>query len=328
MAYISGFDRSQTALFPVTVDELIDENNVVRLVELFINGLQLEKFGFSKTISNEKEGCSCYHPSDLLKLYIYGYLNRIRTSRLLERECKRNIELIWLLKGLQPCFRTIAGFRSEHADAFKKLFRHFVQCCRSWELIDGDLIGIDSSKFRAVNSKKNNYNQAKIDRQIQHINDKIEAYFQEMDQCDAEQADTLAEKIMQQAERGLKYDRLQELLSASEEDQISTTDPDSRSMILHGSVIEVAYNVQAAVDEKHKLIVHYDTTNVNDRKALFPMVLEVKSICKSPTIKVLADKGYHNGEQLQQCMMNGIETYVAFQDVAKKQTCTCTTLFW
>ena len=208
MTYISGFDRSQTALFPATVDELIDQNNVVRLIEIFINGLDLKKFGFAKAVLAE-EGRPGYDPADLLKLYLYGYLNRIRTSRLLERECKRNMELIWLLKGLQPCFRTIAGFRSEHPDAFKNLFRHFVQCCRSWDLIGGDLIGIDSSKFRAVNSKKNNYNQAKVDRQIEHINDKIEAYFNEMDVADAEQQDTLADKIIQQAERGLKYDRLQ-----------------------------------------------------------------------------------------------------------------------
>jgi transposase len=314
MAYIVGFDRSQITLFPATVEETIDENNVVRLVELFINGLDLNKFGFQKAIPSE-EGRPSYHPSDLLKLYIYGYLNRIRTSRLLERECKRNIELIWLLKGLQPCFRTIAGFRSEHPQAFKNLFRHFVQCCRSWNLIDGDLVGIDSSKFRAVNSKKNNYNQAKIDRQVDHINEKIESYFNEMDQADAEQHDTLAEKIMKQAERGLKYDRLQELLTTSGADQISTTDPDSRSMILHGSVIEVAYNVQTAVDDKHKLIVHYEATNVNDRKALFPVAFEVKKICNKERISALADKGYHNGEQLQQCMINDIITFVAFQEV-------------
>ena len=314
MAYISGFDRSQTALFPLSVDELIDNNNVVRLVELFINGLTLEKFGFLNAPANE-EGRPAYDPADLLKLYVYGYLNRIRTSRLLERECKRNIELIWLLKGLQPCFRTIAGFRSEHPESFKNLFNHFVQCCRSWDLIDGDLVGIDSSKFRAVNSKKNNYNQAKIDRQVEHINDKIEAYFNEMDQADAEQQDTLADKIMQQAARGLKYDHLQALLSKSEEDQISTTDADARSMILHGSVIEVAYNVQTAVDEKNKLIVHYQATNVNDRKALFPVAMEVKKICCKDKISTLADKGYHNGEQLQQCMLNDIITFVAFQEV-------------
>ncbi|MFM7979830.1 MAG: IS1182 family transposase, partial [Candidatus Fonsibacter sp.] len=135
-------------------------------------------------------------------------------------------------------------------------------------MIDGDTIGIDSSKFRAVNSKKNNYNQAKIDRQLDHVSEKIVAYFNEMDQADAEQGDTLAEKIMQQAERGLKYDQLQEQLDQQKEGQISTTDPDARSMILHGSVIEVAYNVQTAVDDKHKLIVHYETTNTNERKAL------------------------------------------------------------
>ena len=316
MAYISGFDRKQTALFPSSVDELIEENNIARLVDVFINSLDLQKFGFLKTVQAE-EGRPCYNPADLLKLYIYGYLNRIRTSRLLERECKRNIELIWLLNGLQPCFRTIAGFRSENPEPFKKLFAHFVQCCRKWQLIDGDIIGIDSTKFRAVNSKKNNYNQAKIDRQIEHVNDKIESYFREMDQADAQQKDDIADKIIAQAERGVKYDKLQELLNNSEEDQISTTDADARTMILHGSVIEVAYNVQVAVDEKHKLIVHYQTTNVNDRKALFPMAMEVKRICRSKSLKALADKGYSNGEQLQQCTLNNIITYVAYQDVPR-----------
>lgn len=318
MAYVSGFDRTQTALFPVSVDEMIDEKNVVRLVEIYINGLDLKKLGFQKAVAND-EGRPCYDPADLLKLYLYGYLNRIRTSRLLERECKRNVELIWLLKGLQPCFRTIAGFRSEQPEAFRNLFRHFVQCCRSWSLIDGDTIGIDSSKFRAVNSKKNNYNQAKIDRQIDHVNEKIETYFSEMDIADAEGKESLAEKILLQAERGLKYDRLQEIINQTGADQISTTDPDSRSMILHGSVIEVAYNVQTAVDESNKLIVHYETTNTNDRKALFPLAYEVKNICKKKAIRVLADKGYHNGEQLKQCLDNDIITFVAFQEVNRSK---------
>ena len=210
-----------------------------------------------------------------------------------------------------------AGFRSEHPDAFKKLFAHFVQCCRKWQLIEGDVIGIDSSKFRAVNSKKNNYNQAKIDRQVEHINDKIENYFREMDLADAQGKDDISDKIIAQAERGVKYDKLQQLLNQSEEDQISTTDGDARSMILHGSVIEVAYNVQTAVDKTNKLIVHYEATNVNDRKALFPIAMEVKKICQKDSLITLNDKGYHNGEQLQQCMVNNIITYVAYQDVPR-----------
>lgn len=178
-------------------------------------------------------------------------------------------------------------------------------------------MGIDSSKFRAFNTKKINYNQAKVDRLIEHINDKIEAYFNEMDVADAELQDTLADKIIQQAERGLKYERLQELLNKSDEDQIFTTDADARSMILYGSVIEVAYHVQAAVDNNHKLNVHSDTTIVNDRKALFLMAMEVKRICCKETLAALADKGYHNGEQLQSCMMHDIVTFGAFQDIPR-----------
>lgn len=153
MAYVVGFDRSLIALFPATVYETIDGNNIVRWVELFNNRLELSKFGFQKVLPSE-EGSPSYHPTDLSKLYIYGYLNRIRISRLLERECKRNIEFIWLLKGLQPCSRTFAGYRNEQPQTFQNLIRHFVQCCRNGNLIDGELISINSSKFRAVKSKK------------------------------------------------------------------------------------------------------------------------------------------------------------------------------
>ena len=176
---------------------------------------------------------------------------------------------------------------------------------RKWNLVAGDTIAIDSSKFRAVNSKKNNFNHAKIERQLKYIDDKIEGYLHDMEQADAKDdkdaGDTLNANIITQLNRKVKYNQLKEQLKQTGEDQISTTDADARTMILHGSVIEVAFNVQTAVDDKHNLIVHYDTTNVNDRKALAPVALEAKAILQKEEITVLADKGYNNAEQIHTC---------------------------
>ncbi len=176
---------------------------------------------------------------------------------------------------------------------------------RSWNVIDGDTIAIDSSKFRAVNSKKNNFNHAKIERQLKYIDGKVETYLHEMEQADAnddnDAGDSVNANIITQLSRKLKYNQLKEQLKQTGEDQISATDPDARSMILHGSVIEVAFNVQTAVDDKHNLIVHYDTTNVNDRKALAPVAIETKAILQKDEITVLADKGYNNAEQINTC---------------------------
>ncbi len=280
MSHIKGESRTQTTAFPFTLEELIAEDNPVRVIDLFVDGLDLNKLQFISK-GKSKEGRPAFDNKILLKLYLYGYLNRIRTSRLLERECERNVEVMWLLGNLNPCFRTIAGFRSDNKAALKNLFKHFVQMLRSWNVIDGDTIAIDSSKFRAVNSKKNNFNHAKIERQLKYIDDKVDAYLKEMDDADQadnkDQHDEIKNNIITQLSRKLKYNQLKEQLNQSGEDQISTTDADARSMILHGIVIEVAFNIQAAVDDKHNLIVHYDTTNVNDRKALAPVAIETKA---------------------------------------------------
>lgn len=266
------------------------------------------------------DGRPGYHPKDRLRLYLYGYLNRIRTSRLLERECKRNIELIWLMKGLSPCFRTIAGFRSENPLGLKNLFRHFVKMMQGWGLLEGENKAIDGSKFRAVNSKKYNFNEAKIMRQEKYIDEKINEYLQALEQADASDDklnSILTEKLTKQLLRKDKYAQIKQKLVESGVDQISTTDPDARSMILHGSVIEVAYNVQTVVDSAHKLIVHYEPTNTNDRKALFAAALTTKEILNKDSIIVLADKGYHNAEQLNHCKQENIITYVSAQEIPR-----------
>lgn len=318
MKYLEGFDRLQATLFPSCIDEMIPGEAEVRMVDLFVESLPLEQLGFYEHKPSE-EGRPMYHPRDLFKLYIYGYLNRIRTSRLLERECKRNVELIWLLKGLQPCFRTIAGFRSENPQLFRKTFKHFVSQLNSSKLIGKKLVAIDSSKFRAVNSKKNNYNQGKIDRQLEYIDNKISDYISELDAGDLSEtrAEQIEQKIKKQKEHRKKYKRIERQLKESGEDQISTTDPDSRTMILHGSVIEVAYNVQTAVDDKHNLILDYEATNKNDRKALLGMSLKAKQACEVEAIAVLADKGYHNGEQITGCEKEQIKTYVSPQETPR-----------
>ena len=319
MGFQNGIDREQTMLFPVSLEEMIPEEHPVRIIDLFIQTLDLQKLGFISS-APAAEGRPAFDPKDLLKLYLYGYLNRIRTSRLLERECERNVEVMWLLRGLKPCFRTIAGFRSANHEGLKNLFRYFVQIMKNWNLVAGETIAIDSSKFRAVNSKKNNFNPRKIERQLNYIENKIEEYLVELTIADEQEQDKteITQNILNQLSRQEKYLEIKQKLEESGEDQISTTDPDARSMILHGSVIEVAYNVQTAVDDKNKLIVHFDVTKDNDRKALHGVALETKQILGKDEITVLADKGYHNAEQLHACKEDNILTYVAVPEIPRK----------
>ena len=318
MKYLTGFDRRQATLFPTCIDDLIPEDAEVRVIDLFVDALPLKDLGFLEKAPVE-EGRPMYHPADLFKLYVYGYLNRIRTSRLLARECQRNIELLWLLKGLQPCFRTIAGFRSEHPQLFRNAFTHFVRQLNRKGLTGKTLVALDSSKFRAVNSKKNNFNQKKIDRQLEYIDTKIQSYIEELNAGDLDEAqqEAVGEKLKKQKAQRRKYKRIEKQLAATGQDQVSTTDPDARSMILHGSVIEVAYNVQTVADSANKLVLEYEVTNQNDRKALLPMAQKTKSICDTEAVAVLADKGYHNGEQLAACQREDIYTYVAYQEVPR-----------
>jgi transposase len=318
MKYLTGFDRTQSTLFPQCIDELISADAEVRVIDLFVDSLPLEQLGFYDHKPVE-EGRPMYHPRDLFKLYVYGYLNRIRTSRLLERECKRNVELIWLLKGLQPCFRTIAGFRSQNPQLFRNTFNHFVSQLNRGKFFGRKVVAVDSSKFRAVNSKKNNFNQRKIDRQLERIDHKIAEYLSELDQGDLSEnkQEEIAQKVKRQKDQRKKYKRIEKQMKASGLDQISTTDPQARSMILHGSVIEVAYNTQTIADDKHNLIVDYEVTNCNDRKALLGMGQRAKAVCETDAITVLADKGYHNGEQLAACEKEGIKTFVAPPEVPR-----------
>ena len=315
MKFVEGFNRSQTLLFPQCIDEIIPEDSEVRIIDAFVDALPLEELGFMHHKPLE-EGRPMYHPRDLFKLYVYGYLNRIRTSRLLERECERNVELMWLLKGLRPCFRTIAGFRSENPQIFRNTFNYFVTCLNKGSFLGKKVVAIDGSKFRAFNSKKNNYNQKKINRQLAYIDEKIGWYIQELDEGDLNEveANKVEQKLSNHRKQKRKYRRLEKQLQESGLEQISTTDPDARSMVIHGQVVEVCFNVQTVVDDKHNLVVEYLPTNRNDKKALLAMAVRAKKALGVKSITALADKGYHNGEQLYSCAEENVITYVAVPD--------------
>jgi transposase len=313
MKFIQGHNRNQINLFPVSLDESIDPDNEVRIIDLFVESLSIKDYGFRTDFP--ENGRPAYHPSDLLKLFIYGYLNKVRSSRDLEKECKRNIEVMWLLKFLRPDHNTIANFRRDNPKAIKKVFRTTVQIARHFDLIGGKLIAGDSTKLRAQNSKKNNFNQAKIDRHIAYIDNKLEEYSRILSENDDDSAEKVREEITKQQERKDKYREIEKQLKESGEAQISISDPESRQIVIRNNITEVAYNVQSMVDAEHNLPIDYKVTNQNDSKAMGNMVQRTKSILRTNEFTVLFDKGYHTGSELKTAQNLGIETIVAIPAV-------------
>lgn len=309
MQYLQGSDRDQ--LFMLSFEEAIDKNAFVRVVDAFVDMIDLKSFGFTHAGCPE-EGRPAYHPSVLMKLYLYGYRHGIRSSRKLQRETQTNLEAMWLLKGLRPRYKTIADFRKNNAKAFREVFRKFVLLLKEWDLIEGDTVAIDSFKIRASNSLKNNFNDKKLKRQLQYIDQQISAYQAQLDAGDNEQDKAEAqEKIEKHKSQKQKYEAIQKELQSSGEQQISLTDPDARSVVLHRNIINVGYNIQASSDQKYKLMVEFDTGQVNDTHQLAPMALQTKELLNVDLLTVLADKGYHTGEQLQSCEQNNINTFVS-----------------
>jgi transposase len=308
--YIQGQNRSQTYLFPVSIDDAIDPENEVRVIDLFVDSLNLGDYGF-KVVFVEN-GRPAYHPADLLKLYIYGYMNKVRTSRDLEKECKRNIEVMWLINSLCPDHNTISNFRRDNPKAIKKVFQQTVRVAKHFDLIGGTLIAGDSSKFRAQNSKKNNFNQKKIDRHIQYIDNKLEEYNKAMAQADGDDhKKQLEQEINKQNTRKAEYKKLEKQLNETAQTQISTSDPESRQMIIRNNITEVAYNVQTSVDDKHNLPFDYKVTNENDSKAMGNMLLRAKNILHTDQFMALYDKGYHTGSEFDIAERLGINVMVA-----------------
>jgi transposase len=316
MGYIEGEDRKQTVLFPEVLEDYVSEENPVRFIDVFIEGLDLSEMGFGRAIPKET-GRPPYDPGDLLRLYVYGYLNRTRSSRQLEKEAGRNVELMWLMRKLRPDFKTIADFRKDNPQALKKVCREFTLWCKRLELFGGELVAIDGSKFGAVNSPKRNFTEKKLRRMIREIDDKIDEYLKDLDRQDKQEAgpqslsrEQLKEKIERYKERRAQYEQLKSDLEHSGESQISLTDPESRSMrVGHG--VEVSYNVQIVVDQKNKLLVEHEVTNeVIDLGQLSTMAKKAKETLGVEALEVVADRGYYNGEEVKACEQSGITAYV------------------
>jgi len=313
MKFIQGQNRAQTYLFPVSLNDAVDAENEVRLIDVFVDSLKLQEFGFkSDFIEN---GRPAYHPADLLKLFIYGYLNQIRSSRKLEKECKRNIEVMWLLKNLSPDHNTISNFRRDNPKAIKKVFRETVRIAKYFNLIGGTLIAGDSTKLRAQNSKKNNFNQKKIDRHLEYIENKLAEYEKTLAESDGDNQE-IKKEIDKQNRRKDEYKKLEQQLKESGQAQISTSDKDSRQMIIRNNITEVAYNVQTTVDAMHNLLIDYKLTNNNDSKAMGNMLRRAKSILGTNQFTALYDKGYHTGCEFEIAKSMEIETMVAIPTVA------------
>jgi transposase len=286
MDYIQGKPRSQIVLIESCLEEKIEPDNPVWIIDAFVDSCQLEEFGFTH-IKHAPEGRPPYYPGDLLKLYIYGYLNRIRSSRLLEKECKRSLELMWLLKELTPDHNTIANFRRDNPKAIKLLFRKMVTLCKRLDLIGGRVIATDGTKLRAQNSKKNNYNQKKIDDHLTYIENKLQEYLDAIDIADTAEAmgldtdmnkEKIMEKIARLNEKKQQYKKFEQQLTETGQEQISITDPNSRKLPIRQQILEVCYNIQTSVDNKYNLPIDFKTTNNNDTHTLANMAGRTKAI--------------------------------------------------
>jgi transposase len=309
MKYIKGQSRSQTYLFPVSLDDAIGLDNEVRLIDVFVDSLALESFGFK--IEHTENGRPAYHPGDLLKLFIYGYMNKIRSSRRLEKESKRNIEVMWLLGSLQPDHNTISNFRRDNPKAIRKVFMETVKMAKHFNLIGGVLIAGDSTKFRAQNSKKNNFNEKKISRHLEYIERKLQEYYEALARSDGDDKEHIEDQIEKHKQRAEGYREIENQLKGSGESQVSTSDPDSRQMIIRNNITEVAYNLQTTVDAKNNLLIDYKVTNSNDSKAMGNMLQRAKSILHTNQFTALYDKGYHTGSEFKIAHDLNIDTLVA-----------------
>ncbi len=314
MGHKKGEAREQGILFPDTIDDYIEENNPVRFLDAFIDNLNMKKLEF-KYADPKETGRPPYDPKDLLKLYIYGYLNRVRTSRRLEKETHRNIEMMWLLRGLKPDFKTIANFRKDNRILFKKIFIEFNILCRKMKLFGNELLAIDGSKFKASNNIGNNYTENLLNTKLKEIDKRIDEYFQDMDELDEEEnedkisSEELQEKISDLKGKKEYYQDLSDKIKDRGESQISLTDPDSRAYPKKYKV-GVGYNAQIAVDDKYHLIVEQDVTNkVTDIDELSGMAIKAKEELSVDKLKVVADAGYCNAKEIKACEECGIKAY-------------------
>lgn len=315
--FLEGVGRGQVSPFPAQLDDYVTDDNPVRAVDAFVDGLDLGKLGF--TTEPPATGRPGYRPATMLKIYIYAYLNRIPSSRRIERECQRNIELIWLTGKLAPDHKTIADFRKDNGNAIREVCRAFVLLCRQLNLLSESSVVIDGSKFKAVNARDNNFTQAKMKRRLERIDESITRYMEQLVTADRQIAggndavpqakvDRLKDKIAKLKEEGTRLNAINKDLQMSEDEQISLTDPDARSMATSGKDTGiVGYNVQAAVDTKNHLIVAHEVTNVgSDRHQLAVMAKLARAELGSDKLEVFADRGYYEGGEIKACEDAGI----------------------
>jgi len=316
--FVEGQDRHQVTLLPESLDEFIAEDNAVRVVDAFVEELDLASMGFEGTMP-AATGRPSYDPAVLLRIYIYGYLNRVQSSRRLERECQRNVEVMWLTGRLAPDFKTIADFRRDNGAGIRAVCRRFVELCRDLKLFSQAAVAIDGSKFKAVNSRDRNFTPGKIEARKKQIEESIQRYLDALDSADRTQpsefvakTDRLKDKVKTLREQMRRMDRLQERLARQPEAQLSLTDPDSRSMMSQAKGTGVVgYNVQVAVDTKHHLIVAHEVTNIgNDRAQLTKMATAAREAMDKPKLRAYADRGYFNAPQIKGCADAGIVPFV------------------
>jgi transposase len=316
--FIEGEDRNQATLLPEYLDDYIAEDNPVRAVDAFVEALDLKALEFEGA-DPAVTGRPAYHPTVLLKIYIYGYLNRIPSSRRLEREAQRNVELMWLTGRLAPDFKTIADFRRDNGTGIRNVCRRFVQLCQELKLFSQAIVAIDSSKFKAVNSRDRNFTPGKVDKRQQQIEQSIERYLAALETADRTQpaeveakTERLREKIETLREQMRRMDAMREELKRQPDEQLSQTDPDARSMISQAKGTGVVgYNVQAAVDAKHHLIVAHAVTNIgNDRAQLTKMAIAAREAMDKRRLQALADRGYFSGLEIKACAEAGITPLV------------------
>lgn len=317
MGFVQGESRSQGALFPVSLDELIPEEHLVRVIDLWVDRVDVAGLGFAKA-QPKGTGRPPYDPADLLKLYLYGYLNQIRSSRKLERESHRNIEVLWLLKRLTPDFKTLANFRRENGAAFAAACRAFVGFCRGERLIRGELVAIDGSKFLAVASRRQVVSRKKLARQVAALDTDIARYLAELEAADAtEQSDSVPDaSALRDTLARLKNKRddaatAAALMAEMDIDQHVQGEAEARLMKTAQGPTRVAYNVQSVVDAEHGLILHHEVTqDASDNRQLAPMAQAAKAVLEQEKLTVVADSGYSNGEQLASCSKAGITAFV------------------
>lgn len=320
MQHITGISRQQMRFS--SLEDSISPDNQVRFIDAFVEYIDISKLNFAvKTLKTE--GRPSFNSKVFLKIYLYGYLNGVRSGRDLEKECFRNMEMQWLLEDIRPNYHSISDFRKNNPVALKNLFKLFVLFLKDADLIGCETIAIDGTKSRAHNSKKANFNQKKIDKHLEYIEGKNQEYLTALEENDVKESPAKIQNIQQKIDRlkgnKLRYELLEENLKVSGQPQISTTDSDARALLVQGQVVEISFNIQAAVDAKHNLVVATHTINRNDRNALSAIAIEAKENLEIGTYTALVDKGYHNGREIEACKQANITTIVAQPEQGKNK---------